>query len=393
MNDDYFRKDGESDDEVIFRVCQDKDIIGTWEDVKNILNNILDVEYTESAYRKKYMTFDKMFHANQNKIFDDNYSKELNIKREELQKERYKLLDERMEYNRQIRDQSRKESYEDMIKRIICENVSPINFEENFHLKSDPTKEQDLLVHLTDIHTGIEIDNFNNKFDEDILKKRFEKYTNKIIELQEKESAHDCYIVISEIISGIIHNNLRLQNNMDMMQQFQYVSELISALLINIYDSFYNIYVYTVEGNHSRISPKKEDSLQGENMDILLPFYLKARLQNYDKIKIMDNVICKDIAIFNVRGKNVFASHGDKDSPENVVQNWTMMFGVKPDIIMLGHRHTNSLRTVYDTKVIESGCMSGTDEYALSNRKCNKPEQTISVIDSTGLVCLYDIQL
>ena len=70
-----------------------------------------------------------------------------------------------------------------------------------------------------------------------------------------------------------------------------------------------------------------------------------------------------------------------------------MMFGIKPDIVLLGHRHLNGLTTVYDTKVIESGCVSGTDAYAMSIRKVNKPEQTVSVIGDDGLVCLYDIQL
>ena len=128
-------------------------------------------------------------------------------------------------------------------------------------------------------------------------------------------------------------------------------------------------------------------------MDILLPFYLQAKLQNYQNVHIKENTVCQDIAMFNVRGNNVFASHGDKDSPSSVVQNWTMMFGIKPDIVLLGHRHTNGMTTVYDTKVLESGCISGTDQYAMSIRKCNRPEQTVSIIDETGLVCLYDIQL
>jgi predicted phosphodiesterase len=133
--------------------------------------------------------------------------------------------------------------------------------------------------------------------------------------------------------------------------------------------------------------------LQGENLDILLPFYLRAKLQNYSNIHIMDNEVCQDIAIFNIRGNKIMASHGDKDSPSSVVQNWTMMFNMKPDIVWLGHRHTNGLTTVYDTKVIESGCMSGSDQYAMSIRKTNRPEQTVSVVDYTGLVCFYDIQL
>ena len=307
-----------------------------------------------------------------------------------MRKEKIKLSDARVEYNRLIRQEARKESYADMVKRIICENVEPINIPVHYTLFNSST---DLLVHLTDIHTGIEIHNWKNDFDEDILKKRIEKFTSDILDIRGMHQSENCYLVIGEILSGIIHNNLRLQNNMDLMEQFKYVSELISAMLIRLANHFNHIYVYTTPGNHSRISPKKEEALDGENMDILLPFYLKARMQNVKNITICDNTIEPEIAMFNIRGNNVFAAHGHKDSPSNVVQNFTMMFNIKPDIVLLGHRHTNGLTTVYDTKVIESGCCSGSDNYAVSIRKVNKPEQTVSVIGNNGLICLYDIQL
>lgn len=307
-----------------------------------------------------------------------------------MRKEKIKLSDARVEYNRLIRQEARKESYADMVKCIICENVEPMNIPVHYTLFNSST---DLLVHLTDIHTGIEIHNWKNDFDEDILKKRIEKFTSDILDIRGMHQSENCYLVIGEILSGIIHNNLRLQNNMDLMEQFKYVSELISAMISRMANHFNHIYVYTTPGNHSRISPKKEDALDGENMDILLPFYLKARIQNIKNITICDNTIEPEIAMFNIRGNNVFAAHGHKDSPSNVVQNFTMMFNIKPDIVLLGHRHTNGLTTVYDTKVIESGCCSGSDNYAVSIRKVNKPEQTVSVIGNNGLICLYDIQL
>lgn len=315
---------------------------------------------------------------------------ELDVKIQELRREKIKLSDARVEYNKLIRQEARKESYADMIKRIICENVEPMNIPVHYTLFNSST---DLLVHLTDIHTGIEIHNWKNDFDSDVLKQRIEKFTSDVLDIRGMHQSENCYLVIGEILSGIIHNNLRLQNNMDLMEQFKYVSELISAMLSRIANHFNHIYVYTTPGNHSRISPKKEDALDGENMDVLLPFYLKARMQNFENITICDNNIEPEIAMFNIRGNNIFAAHGHKDSPSNVVQNFTMMFGIKPEIVLLGHRHTNSMETVYDTKVIQSGCVSGSDNYATSIRKVNKPEQTVSVIGNNGLICLYDIQL
>lgn len=307
-----------------------------------------------------------------------------------MRKERIKLSDARVDYNRLIRQEARKESYADMIKNIICQNVEPINIPVHYTLFNSTT---DLLCHLTDIHTGIEIHNWKNDFDEDVLRHRIEKFTSDILDIRGQHNSENCYLVIGEIISGLIHSNLRLQNNMDLMEQFKYVSELISAMLTRIANHFNHIYVYVTPGNHSRITPKKEDALDGENMDVLLPFYLKARLQNIENISICDNTIEPEIAMFNIRGNNVFAAHGHKDNPSSVVQNFTMLFGIKPDIVLLGHRHTNGLTTVYDTKVIESGCVSGTDQFAMSIRKANRPEQTVSVIGEDGLICLYDIKL
>lgn len=307
-----------------------------------------------------------------------------------MRKERIKLSDARVDYNRLIRQEARKESYADMVKNIICQNVEPINIPVHYTLFNSST---DLLCHLTDIHTGIEIHNWKNDFDEEILKHRIEKFTSDILDIRGQHDSENCYLVIGEILSGLIHSNLRLQNNMDLMEQFKYISELISAMLTRMANHFNHIYVYVTPGNHSRVSPKKEEALDGENMDVLLPFYLKARLQNIENISICDNNIEPEIAMFNIRGNNVFAAHGHKDNPSSVVQNFTMLFGIKPDIVLLGHRHTNGLTTVYDTKVIESGCVSGTDQFAMSIRKANRPEQTVSVIGEDGLICLYDIKL
>lgn len=365
-----------------------------WKEIAPFVNRELfgedeELYRDESAFRKacKYARDFKDSGVFNN---DDEYLKKLRIEKQELQKEKQKLSDERVELNRQIRQEARKESYVDMVKRIICEDVEPMNVPIHYTLFNTET---DLLVHLSDIHTGIEINNWKNTFNEDVLEQRIKKYTSDILDIRGLHQSQDCYLVIGEILSGLIHSNLRLQNNMDLMEQFKYISELISAMLIRLANNFNHIYVYTTAGNHSRLVAKKEDSLDGENFDVLLPFYLKARLQNIENVSICDNTIEPEIAMFNIRGNHVFSSHGHKDKPANVVQNFTMMFGIKPDIVLLGHRHTNGLTTVFDTKVIESGCVSGSDAYAVSIRKTNKPEQTVSVVGDNGLICLYDIQL
>ena len=390
----YKKYENETDEELILRICQDKELIGSWDDVAEVLNELLGYEYTSSKYRKQFQSFTKMLEANKSKFVDgDAQLNEIKVQMRELAKEKQKLSDERVEFNRLIREQARRESYEDLIKRVILEETKPIDICVDYSERKIVISDNDVLCHFTDLHTGVEIENFKNLFNQEVLANRVRQYTEEVIKVKNRHNSENLYIVIGEIVSGIIHNTLRIQNNMDLMEQFKYACDLISAMLIKLSKHFNTVNVYNNLANHSRISPKKEDSLQGENMDILLPFYLTARLQNIDNIYINENKVCNDVAIFNIRGNYVMSSHGDKDSPSSVVQNWTMLFGIKPSLVLLGHRHTNGLSTVFDTKVIETGCVCGTDSYALSIRKANKPEQTISVVDNNGLVCIYDIKL
>lgn len=396
INSQVLRQPNETPKAYRIRLYKNRELYGLKNpEIGKLCNEAFGVDWDESAHRKKTKNYLDGYNDAKEELGTadqqlQNMIDENNRLKREIQKEKQKLSDERVEFNRQIRQEARKESYVDMVKRIICEDTEPMNVNVHYTLFNSQT---DLLCHLTDIHTGIEINTWKNVFNEDVLKQRIEKYTSDILDIRGLHQSQNCYLIIGEILSGLIHSNLRLQNNMDLMEQFKYVSELISAMLVRLANNFNHIYVYTTPGNHSRISPKKEDSLDGENMDVLLSFYLKARLQNVNNVSICDNTIESEIAMFNIRGNNVFSAHGHKDSPANVVQNFTMMFGIKPDIVLLGHRHTNGLTTVYDTKVIESGCVSGSDAYAVSIRKTNKPEQTVSVIGENGLICLYDIKL
>lgn len=397
----YHKYDNENEEQYIWRIGQAKDsgvIDMSWEELADIFNKELgneDKPFSEAAYRKPYQYAKKYYESG---VFSNSESseqvQELRLQIQEFKKEQIKTRDERCELNRLLREQSRKESYRDMIKRMVSENVSPIEI--NIKTDNDSNfcySDNDLLVHLTDIHTGIEINNYHNVFNQDVLKERLEHYVKEILKIKSLHNSENCYIVIGEIISGLIHNNLRLQNNMNLIEQFKFISDLIAQILLTLSYEFNNIFVYVTAGNHSRMVAKKTDSLDGENMDILLPFYLSARLQNINNIFICENTKDSEIATFTIRNNIVYSSHGHKDSVKDVVQNFTMMFGEKPDIVLLGHRHTNGMTTVFDTKVIESGCVSGTDNYAQSIRKCNKPEQTVSVINNDGLLCLYDIQL
>ena len=397
MQNELKRLDLENEEQYLWRVGQLKEsgaLDASWEEVAEAVNEQFradESEYrTESAYRKTYQQAKRFYEAGVfAKYEDDSYLQELREAKQEVRKEKQKLFDERTELNRKIREQARKESFVDLVCSKL-KSVTPLglDYKEKPIIHSD----NDLICHLTDIHAGLHIDHWYNKFDTNVLRERLTDYLDQLFVIQQRHNSENCYVVIGEIMSGLIHETLRIENNENVIQQFISVSSLISDMLTKMSRHFSSVYVYVTPGNHSRCVANKNESLRGENFDLLLPHYLRASLQNYGNIHIEDNRKDCDVAMFDVRGKHVFSSHGDKDSPSNVVQNFTLIFGVKPDIVLLGHRHTNGLVTIFDTKVIQSGCVSGSDSFCLDNRLKNKPEQTVSVVDNTGLVCIYDIK-
>ena len=98
----YKRFENESDEELIYRVCSDKDLIGSWQDVANILNELLGTEYTESKFRKQFQAFNKMLNANRGKFTDsDEQIKEIEVQKRELERKKIQFRDERNAWQKQ----------------------------------------------------------------------------------------------------------------------------------------------------------------------------------------------------------------------------------------------------------------------------------------------------
>lgn len=386
---DYKRFDGETDDALILRICRDKDIIGSWEDVCEILNNLLSANYRPNTYRNRFQNYDKFRQADLG-VTESSLLEEIKEQRKELEKERIKFRDERNEYNRIIREEARKESYIDMVKRMLSD-YAPKSL--NYTIPPSYKSDTDMVLVVSDLHCGIEVNHYLNHFDSDILADRFVTCLSKVIEIQNRHQSENITVLISEVISGLIHENLRCENNENIIEQFLTVTQYLSDFLTELSKHFNNVEVLVMPGNHSRVTPKKESSLKGENIDNLLIPYLSAVLQNISNIHFHKNNIDESIAMFSVRNNTIYAVHGDKDTPNNVVQNLTMQYGICPKLIYMGHRHKNSMETVYNTKVISAGCWSGVDNYAIDNRYNTRPETVLSVIDENGLVCNYDIKL
>lgn len=327
---------------------------------------------------------------------EDSYLQELRAEKQEVRKEKQKMYDERTALNRELREQSRRESMFDIVKHAI-EEYQPVKFD--YSPTIIPDSDNDFIIHLTDVHCGVDIVSPFNIFNSDILKQRLQNYLNEIYELKELYHPQNAYVILGgDLIQGLIHVNARIEAKENIVMQIMKVSDLISNFINELSKMFQYVEVHSTAGNHSRSTANKEETVRGENFDLLVPFACKKELKNVENVSFIDNYLECDIATFNVRGHTVYATHGDKDTVKKVVYNMTK-FARKaklplPDLCYMGHRHTNGLTTVDDVKVIESGCVDGMDSYCIDRRMVGTPEQTVTVVSEKKMIkALCDIQI
>ena len=391
----YKRLSDENYDDYWWRICSNKDL-GiydlTWGEVAEILNQELCEDFSSSKWRKNYQMMRKGFDkARKESIETDEILDEIELKKIEFEKEKQRFFDQRVAYRKLIRENARYDELKNIIGNTI-KNIKPYELINDNIENCINISDNDLLVGLNDVHYGVEIDNYWNKYNPEIAKERLEKYILEIISIKELHQSENCYICANgDLISGNIHYKIALANRENVVKQVMGVSELIAWFISELSPHFKKVHFSVVAGNHSRLSTKR-DSPKDERLDDLIPFYIKARLQNLSNVIIKDNNIDNTMDLVNIRGLNYAMVHGDMDSVNGVLKLIEML-PEKVYAVVMGHIHHNSLTSLQGYKIISSGSLMGVDDYCIEKRILGKPEQSVLVCTDRGVKCIYDIIL
>lgn len=387
----YERQSGENENAYIYRICERKDAIGTWQDVADILNIELGHDWNESTYRKRYSAFKQMLSDNMDKFSDENEQIEtLEKLRDDIQKERYKLSDANRERNQILRDEARIEVIIEEMKLAmnnLCEKDLLKTYKKS-NFSYGTKKEASLLV--SDLHYGLVVDNCKNKYDENICQIRLNQLRNKVIKICTNQSVEKLNIcLLGDDISGIIHNSTIAENNRDVITQCIEVSELLSEFILQIAERVPEVVVYSTYGNHARSFQKKTDGSNRENYERIVSEFIKARIKPYN-IDLIDSGY-EDFIVTEIANKTVVMTHGDKDSLTQASANFTKLLRKPIDEIYMGHLHAHKEFDDCNTQVIINGSLVSTDNYALSLRKHTDAVQLLRIYDED--VCCYRLKL
>ena len=375
-------------------MCSDKEQIGSWQNVADILNELLHTEYSESKFRKQFQAFEKMLSANQSKFADtDAQLNELMVQKRELERAKIQFRDERNAWQKQNYTDARVEQKLDYLEEQLL-SQGKVLFET--HDIPQINSDNDLLVQVSDLHLGQCFSSVFGEYNSDIAKRRMNHYLDEIIKIQKRHNSENCIVLLQgDLISGSIHKVIQITNRENVIDQIKLAIEIISSFCFELTKYFKNVQLYNVSGNHSRLD-KKDEALHDERLDDLIGWDVARTLSHIDNFHIMTHRnIDNGIADIVIRGKTYIGVHGDMDGfSKSGVSNLCMALGFLPEAILYGHLHHCSYDEENGVKMIRSGSLPGCgDDYTIEKRLTGKPSQMVTVCTDDGVECCYPIVL
>ena len=394
------RQDGETEEQLLYRIGQMKDELGcSWQEITDVMNNLLDYDYSESKYRKQFSTFKKMLEANNNIFSDnDNYKQELNNLKHDIKSERLKLQTLNLERNRLDRQEARHELFYEQIGQYIksknVEKLNPLYVPKNKNIK--------YLLGIADIHANAKWRTNTNEYSMDIVSRRLTKLLVQVIQFVEEKELNELNIVL---LGDLIDGCLRMSNLQTMDSTVAKSVADISDMLICFFETLIektHIHINlfdVVYSNHSMPRFLQNYDIR-EDLGYTINRYIRTGLRNNKNIDIyspLDGDICLDFKIWDF---DIIGFHGHTEKNQNeAIKNFTIDRRKLYDYAVCGHLHSNQKTSIsvdgfHDVETIQFPSFCGDDPYANSIHKISKGSCLICGFDKNyGNIETYKIIL
>lgn len=310
-----------------------------------------------------------------------------------LRTEKVKVQDLKNLTSKKIRELSRAESMIELLQENLDELSERKPFLSEYKMKDNPSG-NDMVVLLSDVHLGVEFKHCANEYSPEICFKRVDHYINKAIEFSKLYNVDKVHLVcLGDLMSGEIHNTLRLQNRFDLADQIVESEELVAEIINKLANNTPYVTVSICNGNHERIY-EKDNNLAKNNYTKIMRHHIRKRCEKLDNVTFLDNTLNEDeICHLNIHGYNFLGCHGDKITKTKVADQLRNITDINPDYVLIGHWHTPAQLCEFNTKIYQNGSVVGSDEYSIGKKLMTDPQQKILIVSDEGVISDCDVNL
>lgn len=313
--------------------------------------------------------------------------------------ERKKLLSEKNEYLKAIRQQARDE--------LILEHIAEA-------IKSTPSlpapkpvevtpNNKSYLLTLSDCHFGIEfilqgIDGkVINEYNPEIFQQRMSTLLSYVVDSVKKNNIEKLTIFeLGDAIQGMLRLNSQLmQLRYGVIESAVHYAFYLSTWL-NSLSHYVKIDFHMVkDSNHNqlRLCGAPKNAFPDENMSTVILTILNERLKSNPNISILSNPTGMNYAVLS--GYPVLGIHGEVKDLKTAINTYSRAYSEPFSYIFAGHiHHKESAETGIDSQVISVGSIIGVDPYGLNRRlTSNATADLFCFEEGKGITCDYTFKL
>lgn len=338
---------------------------------------------TPDSYRKMILRYNDRMSSSVDSIDNTDILDDDTLSQSKEYKEKTQIRDIYNAYRLMLRKEARVESFKESLVDAVSK-IPPFSTP-NYVQKRDGHLEAILM--FSDMHIGVNCRNFYNTYNYDVAKSRIAKLVDDTKKYCSAMNVSDINVVnLGDLIQGIIHSTARIKEELNLVDQITKAAELTSYLLVSLSNAGFNVTYRSCTDNHSRAMASKDDNIEEENFNLLIDWYLKARLANTD-IKFIDDNIDASIGKFDLKnGKKIMFAHGHLENVNKCVD--AFMGGTKEfiDYVLLSHFHNAKEKGYNGAKVFVNGSIVGTEDYAFSKRLFGPAEQKLLIFDNDNVL-------
>lgn len=257
--------------------------------------------FVKQYYEEKY--------ARSSTLNEDEYFKKLQVEKRELEQERQKLYTTKVEYSRQIRQQSRFELFYENVSKMIATLPVP-----EFQRRTISHNDKCYVVGLGDIHYGATFSSENNTYSREECKRRFEYLLSYLKDYVTRNDINKLKIInVADNIQGILRMSDLQINDTDVVQCVVEISQIIAKFLNELSSVCSIDYYHVTQANHSqtRNLGTKASELAGEDLEKVIANYIHDILINNHAINVIFDTT-KEYLDFNIFDFQCTAEHGHR---------------------------------------------------------------------------------
>ena len=316
------------------------------------------------------------------------YLTELRAAKEEVQKERQKFRDEKLEYNKWIREQARDE----LICEKLCDAIrelDPLPLPEVILSEASNGNWRTGILCFGDTHYGVEyaIKGLHgetiNAYSPEVFEARMQQLLEKVIYKVKREGMTEIKVYsLGDELDGILRCSQLMKLRYGVVEAAIKYADYICKWL-NELTKYVRVDFQMVNGNHTelRMLNQPKGTFTKDNMGEIIKEFIKVRLA--DNINFNITTTESGLIFDKVQGFNVLGIHGEVKSLAKALQNFSTMYNTQVDILIGAHQHHQYSETVGVNKdVVSVPSVIGVDDYSMTIGKTSNPGATFLIVEN-----------